>query len=220
MKALLTLVLPLVLLFASTFVIIKSTGLLTIEQIRLWLEAAQHANPLYVSSMVVALLFADLFIAVPTLTIIILSGYFLGPLAGALSAIIGLSLAGMGGYGISYRYGDKLIRKLQKDASKHQQAVHTFARHGPILILLARALPILPEVTSCLAGISRMRFAKFMLLWLCSSVPYAMIGAYAGAISSIENPKPAIFTAIGMSTLLWLGWLVAKRRISPAPSKL
>ncbi|GAA0349459.1 hypothetical protein GCM10009092_12320 [Bowmanella denitrificans] len=209
MKALFPLVLCLVLVFACTFVLIKSTGLLTIEQIRVWLDAAQYANPLYVGAMVVTLLFADLFIAIPTLTITLLSGYFLGPLFGALSAILGLSLAGIGGYAISYRFGDKLLNLLLKDAAKRKEATDTFVRHGAIVILLARAMPILPEVSACLAGISKMHFGKFMLLWLCSAVPYAVIGAYAGALSSMDNPKPAILAAVGITTVLWLGWLGA-----------
>lgn len=212
MKPMFTLILILMLIFASTFLLFNATGLLSIEHIRLWLDAAQHVDPVYVSAIVVTLLFADLFIAMPTLTITLLSGYFLGPLAGALSAILGLSLAGIGGYLFSYRYGDYLLKLLLKHPAKRAEAVDTFVQHGGMVILLSRAMPILPEVSACMAGISRMRFSRFMMLWLCSTVPYAIIGAYAGAISTLENPKPAIFTAIGMSAVLWLGWFVFKKR--------
>lgn len=215
MKPLLSLMLVLVLIFASTFVIIKTTGVLSIEQIRRLLDTAQHADPIYVSSIVVILLFADLFIAMPTLTITILSGYFLGPLAGALSALLGLSLAGVGGYLLSYRYGDKLLNFLLKEPAKRSEAVETFVRHGAIVILLSRAMPILPEVSACMAGISKMRFSRFLLLWLSSAIPYAVIGAHAGAMSSLENPKPAIFAVIGISTVLWLGWFAVRKRQPP-----
>jgi len=83
------------------------------------------------------------------------------------------------------------------------------------MILLSRAMPILPEVTACLAGMTKMKFSKFILAWLISTIPYVLIISYAGSASSIENPKPAIYTAIGISVTLWSGWYLfinAKRK--------
>ena len=81
MKPLLKIMLILALAFASTFIIFKSTGLITVEKIELWLEMAKNADPIWVALIVAGLLFADLFIAVPTLTTMILGGFFLGPIA-------------------------------------------------------------------------------------------------------------------------------------------
>ena len=60
---------------------------------------------------------------------------------------------------------------------------------------------------------TRMSFGKFLLVWLLSSILYIAIGTYAGSISSIENPKPAILTAIGLSVVLWGAWFIYQRRI-------
>jgi len=49
-----------------------------------------------------------------------------------------------------------------------------------------------------------MPFSKFLVTWSISSVPYVLIASYAGSISSINNPKPAIYTTIGLSALLWV----------------
>ena len=84
MKQLLTIALILATAFASTFIVIKVTGILTIEDIKNWLTIASEINPVYVVLTVIILLFADLFIAIPTLTICILSGYFLVWLMGVL----------------------------------------------------------------------------------------------------------------------------------------
>ena len=81
--------LTLALFFASTFIILKSTGMITVEKIELWLEMAKTANPLYVGAIIAGLLFADLFVAVPTLTVMILGGFFLGPIYGAIAGVIG-----------------------------------------------------------------------------------------------------------------------------------
>ncbi len=211
MKPLLKIMLIIAVFFATTFLLIKFTGVLTVEQIEGWLTQAKELSPIYVGTIVALLLFADLFIAVPTLTVVILSGYFLGYTYGAISALIGMSLAGVCGYILSHYYGEAILGFLVKDESKRNEAIHAFQQHGFIMILLSRAMPILPEVTACLSGMTRMAFSKFLLAWLISSIPYILIATYAGSISSIENPKPAIFTAIGISTLLWVSWFVYHR---------
>ena len=172
---------------------------------------AKALSPIYVGAVVALLLFADLFIAVPTLTVIILSGYFLGHAYGAFAALLGVILAGICGYTLSRYYGDAILGFLVKEQSKRDDAISTFKKHGVMMILLSRAMPILPEITACLSGMTRMNFSKFLLAWLISSVPYVLIASYAGSISSIENPKPAIFAAIGISALLWISWFVYHR---------
>jgi len=212
MILLIKVMLTIALFFASTFIIIKSTGLITIEKINLWLEIAKTANRFYICIITVGLLFADLFIAVPTLTVMILGGYFLGPTVGSVTAILGLFLAGTCGYLISYKYGHLLIKVLIKDQDKRNKSIDLFQRNGAIVILLSRATPILPEVSACMAGLTRMKFFHFLPLWLISSVPYAIIASYAGSISSLENPKPAILAATGMTVFLWVGWLIFRRK--------
>ncbi|MGH1377082.1 MAG: TVP38/TMEM64 family protein [Alphaproteobacteria bacterium] len=211
MKALLKVMLTLALVFASTFIILNATGIMTVEKIQLFLELAKSANPNFVAIIICSLLFADLFIAVPTLTVMILGGYFLGAFYGAVAAITGLFFAGTCGYGLSAKYGDKLVNALIKDQDKRDDAVRTFQNHGAIVILLSRAVPILPEVSACMAGMTRMPFAKFIMLWLISTIPYAIIASYAGAISTLENPKPAIITAIFLTAFFWSGWFVFRK---------
>ena len=206
MKPLIKVFLIIATCFAATFLLIKFTGILTVEQIEGWLTQAKELSPIYVGTIVGLLLFADLFIAVPTLTVTILAGYFLGHTYGAVSALIGVILAGVCGYALSRYYGDVILGFLLKDEVKRNEAIITFQKHGFMMILLSRAMPILPEVTACLSGMTRMPFSKFILAWLISSIPYILIASYAGSISSMENPKPAIFSAIGISALLWASW--------------
>ncbi len=204
----------------SIFIILNSTGLITVEKIELWLKMANTSHSFYVAAIVSGLLLADLFISVPTLMLTILSGYFLGPVLGFLAAITGLLMAGTCGYGISRKYGDKLVSFLIKDQDKRDEAVQMFQKHGSIVILLSRAMPILPEVSACMAGLTRMSFVKFLFLWLASSIPYVIIASYAGSISSLENPKPAIFAAIGLMAFLWLCCLIFRKIRKDVPAKV
>lgn len=212
MKPLLKIMGLLALLFASTFLILNASGIITVEKIEAWLLAAKSADPIWVGAIVALLLFADLIIAVPTLATLLLAGYFIGAFYGALAGAIGLLAAGVGGYAISRRYGEALVVHIVKDAAEREKAVGTFLRHGPVVILLARALPMLPEVSACMAGLTRMPFWKFLALWLINVVPYCLLASYAGSISTLEDPKPAIFTAIGLSVFFWSGWAIFNRR--------
>lgn len=208
MKSLLKLMLTLAALFASTFLLLNMTGVITIDRITNWLEAAQQGSPLLIGCTVTLLLFADLFIAMPTLTIMLLSGFFLGPVVGAGFSVLGLTMAGICGYEISHRYGDRLLRLLIKDPQDRRDAEEKFERYGAGTILLSRAVPILPEVSACMAGLTSMRRSRFFITWLISTVPYAAIASYAGSISTLADPSPAILAAIALTAFFWLGWLV------------
>ncbi|PCJ83544.1 MAG: hypothetical protein COA54_15270 [Thiotrichaceae bacterium] len=211
MKSLIKLFLIIATVFASTFLIIKLTGVLTVDQIEGWLIQAKELSPIYVGSIVALLLFADLFIAVPTMTIIILSGYFLGHSYGTIAALSGTMLAGVAGYAINRYYGNGIMAFLIKDEKKRREATSAFDKSGFAMILLSRAIPILPEATACLAGMTNMKFWKFLLAWSISTIPYVLIATYAGSISSVSDPMPAIFAAILISSVLWISWFLYHR---------
>jgi uncharacterized membrane protein YdjX (TVP38/TMEM64 family) len=212
MRQLITLAIGLALLFASTFVIIKVTGVLSIDDIKAFLTTAHESAPGYVAAAVIAFLVADLFIAVPTLTVTILSGYFLGFPLGFLTAATGLLTAGTLGYAICHAYGPGLLHRINKDAAKQQEMARIFTRYGGLVLIICRAMPILPEVSCCLAGATRMPFMKFAAAFALGTVPYALIAAYAGSRSSLDNPTPAILTAMVLSLLLAGAWTVLLRR--------
>ncbi len=211
MRALIKLILVLAAIFASTFILAKLTGIISVEKIELWLTAAKNIDTFMLSALIVMLLFSDLFIAVPTLTVMILSGYFLGHMNGAITSIIGVMLAGITGYILSSIFGHKLEKLIVKDSQQRLELREQFTRYGLLMIIFSRAIPILPEITACLSGLTKMPFTKFLFAWTVSSVPYAVIATYSGSISSVENPKPAIITAVALTVIMWFAWFVIKR---------
>lgn len=211
MKPLIKIMGLLALVFAAIFLALNASGVVGIDRIESWLLAAQAANPAYVGAIVALLLFADLLIAVPTLATVMLAGYVIGAAPAAFSAIIGLLATGTVGYWVSRRYGPAFLVYVVKQADEREAAAAAFQRHGPVVILLSRALPMLPEVSACMAGLTRMPFAKFITLWLINIVPYCTLAAYAGSVSTLDNPTPAIFTAIGLSVFFWSAWAVFTR---------
>ena len=97
MKSLIKIALTLFLFFTGMLILFKFTGILTLEKIEIWMEAAKNTNPIFVALIVAGLLFCDLFMAVPTLSIMLLAGYF-RPVYAFIAAIIGVLAAGLCGY--------------------------------------------------------------------------------------------------------------------------
>ncbi len=212
MKPLIKVMLTLGSIFALTFILGRVFGILTVENVKHWLELALSVDPVWVAGTVVLLLFLDLFVAVPTLTITILAGFFLGFPLGALVAFTGMSMAAFTGYAISQKWGERVISLLVKSEIQRSEMAEAFNASGPTMIILSRAAPMVPEVTACMAGVTRMSFGRYTLYFTISSLPYALIAAYAGSISSPESPLPAIYAALVLYAVLWCGWYLFRRR--------
>lgn len=211
MKPLLKVMLTLGAIFVLTFVLGRAFGFLTVDHVRNWLEMAQKVDLIWVFATVITLLFIDIFVSVPTLVITTLAGFFLGFPLGAIAAFIGMSLAAFTGYTISNLWGEKAIALLIKDEKERYELVETFHRHGPVMIILSRAAPMVPEVAACMAGATKMRSSRYGILFTISTLPYALIAAYAGSISTMESPQPAIYAALSLYCVLWAGWYIFRR---------
>ena len=211
MKPLIKVMLLLGTAFALTFVVGRVLGILTVENVTHWLELAGRVDPLWLAGTVVVLLFLDLFIAVPTLTITILGGFFLGFPVSAATAFTGKSLAAFSGYGISRIWGDRAVSFLVRNQDDRQDMAQTFHRNGPAMIILSRAAPIVPEVMACMAGATNMPFPRYLGYFSLSTLPYVLIASYAGSISSPESPQPAIYAALALYAVLWIGWYLFRR---------
>lgn len=197
--------------FAGGFLFILLIGGFGPEDVRSFLRNQSDLKPMWAFVTFAVILCADLFMAVPTLTVCILGGHFLGGILGGLSASTGMLAAGSLGYGISRRYGTRMLARLCKDPVKLRETQELFANRGPLMLLLCRAVPILPEVSCCMAGATGMPLNRFLIYYGLATVPYAFIGAYAGAHSSFDNPTPAIVAAVGLSLILWLAWFGVRR---------
>lgn len=206
MKDLLKTMFVLALLFASTFIMLNITGVLTIDSIQEGLQGIGTADPMIIAIVIIGLLLADLLIAVPTLTIAIFAGYFLGWMPGFVVVVLGFCSAGIASYSISRRYGWRLIRRIYQDEQRLNEIYDAFNRLGPLILVLCRAIPILPEVSSCMSGATKMPFSRYILFYSIGSIPYALLATYAGSISTLDNPAPAIIIALALSLLLWSSW--------------
>lgn len=212
MKDLLKIGGSLALLFASTFIILRALGVLQEDQVRAYVTALGSTAPWMIAIIVILLLWLDLLVAVPTMTTILLAGFFLGPWLGSATSVVGLMLMGSSGYVLGRYFGRPVVSKLIGDGPRIHEIEASFARNDLLVLFVCQALPIMPEVCACLAGLNKMNFRRFLFGFAVGVVPFAIVVAVAGSFSSASNPTPAVLTAIGTSTFLLLCWRALRKQ--------
>jgi len=211
MKSLIKLYLIIIGVFALIFALVNLTGLLSVADIKAYLEQIQHANPYKIALIVTALLASDVFLSVPTILIVTYAGHILGFELGVIASTIGMLISGSIAYILCRLSGNKMLKLLIKDKKQIDEVNSIFHRLGFGMLIIARALPMLPEATCCLSGMMRFNFFKFLLYYLIGTLPYAIVLTYLGSVSSADNPYPA-FIGIGVVyIILYLLWFFKLR---------
>lgn len=158
----------------------------------------------------IGLLVADLLLPIPGTVVMSALGAVYGLWLGGLIAAAGSMLAGMLGYGVGRFFKEGFSRKWlgERDFEKGRAL---FDRNGALVVAVSRALPILPEVLSCMAGLLRMPFGKFSLALACGSVPMGFLFAWIGTVGR-ESPGWGIAFSLLVPALLWGAAAILRRR--------
>ena len=150
---------------------------------------------------VLGLLIGDLILPVPATGVMSAAGYLYGTLVGGTLSALGSILSGLLAYGLCRLFGRNAAGRLAgvDDLARNESL---FQRSGPWIIALSRWMPLLPEVTSCLAGLARMPLRTFTLSLMCGSVPMGFTYAAIGS-SGQDNPALAIALSIAIPAVLY-----------------
>ena len=153
---------------------------------------------------IVLLLAADLFLPVPSSIVMTASGSLLGNFALAFSAnLLGSLLCAMLGYALCRRFGRAFLLRAASPAELARAEVF-WTRHGGWGIVLSRALPMFTELVSCLAGLLRMNFSRFLFLSFLGSAPLAAFYAWAGKKGMASGGGWAFLLALAVSAIGFL----------------
>ena len=129
-----------------------------------------------------SVLVADIALPIPTSSVIAGLGILYGPLEGAAWAVTGMMLAAVAGYGIGRYLGRPAATRWIGDHLSTGE--HAFARYGGWIVAASRWLPVLPEVVSVVAGLSRMPFPAFLLAAFCGTLPLCAVFATIGHLGA------------------------------------
>jgi len=213
-KSLIKLYLIIISVFALIFALVNLTGLLSVADIKEYLNQIQNADKSFVFLIVFLLLASDVFLSVPTILIVTYSGHILGFQLGLLSSTLGMLMSGSIAYILCRLTGNKMLQVLIKDKKQIDEVNSIFHRLGFSMLIIARALPMLPEATCCLSGMMRFNFVKFLLYYLLGTLPYAVVLTYLGSISNADNPYPALTGIAVVYFILYLLWFFKLRQKS------
>ncbi|WP_158633401.1 TVP38/TMEM64 family protein [Tautonia sociabilis] len=160
------------------------------------------------------LIVGDLVLPIPTPPVMAALGTIYGTMAGGLIASVGSVLAGLTAYGVARLFGERGARRLASEAELAEFR-RVFDRWGAAGIIGSRALPILPEVLTLLAGLAGMHFGRFLAALVLGSVPVGLFMAWAGSWAGSSSTLLVVLTLIPAG--LWVGYLlVFGRRRKPS----
>jgi uncharacterized membrane protein YdjX (TVP38/TMEM64 family) len=159
---------------------------------------------------VIGLLVSDLLLPIPATPVMSAAGYVYGTFVGGLLAAAGSFAAGMAGYALCRAFGRGVAARLagERELAQHETR---FRRSGPWIVAASRWMPLLPEVVSCLAGLTRMPLRTFALSLACGAVPMGFVYAAIGAAGQ-DHPTLAVVLNLAVPPVLWLGLHQVLRR--------
>lgn len=164
------------------------------------------------AALLIGLLAADLFLPVPSSLVMVLSGAAFGVLWGSIFSLIGSIGGEWLGFELVRRYGLAASRRLVGDEDLTKMRA-MMARHGAAAVLVTRALPVVMETMSVVAGLSTMPRRSFLAASLAGTLPVAVIYAYAGAVSrDVSSLVPAIVILLAVAGAAWVWY---RARIAP-----
>lgn len=167
-----------------------------------------------VTLAVVVFLLVDIVLPIPSSFVLTSTGFLLGAGAGTLAGFVGLSCASAAGYVIGRYAGEPIAERI---VGREQLARFSALsrRHGDTLLVAFRAMPVLAEATTLLAGTTRMAPLRFAALVSVGNAVvaalYAGIGAYSASQASVVGVSLA-------AMLLPVLIVLALRRAWPAPT--
>jgi uncharacterized membrane protein YdjX (TVP38/TMEM64 family) len=174
-----------------------------------WLAHAGSGS----AAIVIGLLVSDILLPVPSSLVMILSGAAFGVVWGSVIALIGSIGGEWLGFEMVRRYGRGASARIVGD-DELQRFERLLARHGAVAVVVTRALPVVMETMSVVAGLSRMPRRTFLIASLIGTAPIVTVYAYAGAVSrQTGSLVPAVVILIAVAGF---GWVIYRARLADA----
>lgn len=174
---------------------------------------ALAARPWLGAGLVVALLAGDAVLPVPSSILSAFAGGIFGWRLGWLVIWTGMTLGCVVSYGLGARAGRGVGLRIV-GLSELERARRLFTDVGPAALVVTRAVPVLGEAATLVAGAARMPFALFMLSTGAANAVVA--AAYAGVGAAAMSSGSFLLTFLGLVSLPALAWgawrLMARRR--------
>lgn len=168
----------------------------------------------WVATAVVALLASDIFLPVPSSLVCTLAGWQLGAFSGTLVTWIGMNLGAIFGFTLAKVWGQRLVGWFSREPDL-ERAAFMAERYGPILLALARGVPVLAEASVLWMGMHGLRWRAFLLPVVASNLVLAMVYCLLGESAERHGWLPM---ALAASVAVPVALAAAARRWLPSNS--
>jgi uncharacterized membrane protein YdjX (TVP38/TMEM64 family) len=143
-----------------------------------------HAEPTPTAAAVsIGILVSDILLPVPSSIVLIVNGHLFGVAYGTVVSWLGVTVGAVLGFALARAFGRPLAKRLCREDDM-TRIEHLTGRHGPTVLVLTRALPVLAEATVLLMGATELSWRRFFLPVALSNlglaVAYAAVGSLAG----------------------------------------
>ncbi|MFH2091673.1 MAG: VTT domain-containing protein [Pseudomonadota bacterium] len=144
---------------------------------------------------------SDILLPIPATGIMAALGTVYGLWFGTLISVTGSVGAGLIGYGMARILGRNASRWIASE-QEIQKFKDVFDRWGGYAIMASRAMPVMPEVMTILAGLGKMKFSRFIIALVAGSFPVAFFFSWMGACSGLP-PGMGVMVAVLLPVLFW-----------------
>lgn len=171
-----------------------------------WFRTTQ-SRPL-VALAIVALLSTDVLLPVPSSFVSTFGGSQLGTWWGTLASWLGMSLGAALGFALARWLGPSFVRRLSQERDLVTMEMVS-DRYGPLLLVLARGIPVLAEASVLLMGMHRLSWRRFLPGVLAAN--WGIAWAYS-ALGTWAAEREWLPVALGISVALPFVWTLMARR--------
>ncbi len=182
------------------------------EQIETWMEAwteRPYSKPVTML-VIVGLLATDVFLPTPSSVISTIGGFQLGAVLGTLASWIGMTAGAIIGFWLARRWGRPLALWFS-DARHLDRMESSSRRFGPLILVIARGVPVFAEASVLLMGVHGLAWRRFLTPVLLSNFGIALAYSAFGTVAKEYQWLPL---ALGVSialpvvlTMMGLKWL-------------
>jgi uncharacterized membrane protein YdjX (TVP38/TMEM64 family) len=176
-----------------------------------WLSRAE-AHRLLMAWLLGGFLAADVLLPVPSSILSTACGLTFGFFGGTLISTAGMTGSAVVGYWIGRTGGAALARRTigERDLDA---VTHGMTRFGDAFVVVLRAVPVLAEASTVVAGIGRMPFLRFLTMTVLANLGVSSVYAAVGAGAARQGTFLVAFLA--SLALPGLCMLFFRRQASP-----
>ena len=150
----------------------------------------------------VSALVGDIILPLPATGIMALLGKVYGFWLGTLFSFSGSFLAGLIGYFVAKVFRERGAHRVvtETDLNNFKQI---FDRWGAVTIMVCRALPVLPEVTTVMAGLAGMPLRKFIPALFVGSLVTSSVFTALGLYGK-DDSLVGLIASVLLPAIIWL----------------